>query len=373
MYAKVRTENPRVAGSHRSAWLISMLILGVFASTCTAADALSEDEGRAATVPTAWHDPSPHRVQFVTVERNVQLEVLDWGGIGRAVVLLAASGCTAHEFDDFAPKLTDHNHVYGITRRGFGNSGYVPGERGADLLGNDVVAVIDALRLSGPVLVGHSFAGAELSNVANRYPTRVAGLIYLEAAYPYAFDNGRGMSMAEFQQIVRQPRTPPPEAADLASFSALRAYYYRMHGARLPEAELRQEWDAAPEGRVGTRRMFPGSADLIPGVKQYSEIPVPALIIFANPHSLGPWLDNNSDPSVQAAVSAYSSTFEALTRKQENVIRAAVHSARVISLPRASHFVFMSNEAEVLREVRAFLAARPELADGVGYEYPGTG
>jgi hypothetical protein len=27
----------------------------------------------------SWLDPSPHRVQFVTVDENVKLEVLDWG------------------------------------------------------------------------------------------------------------------------------------------------------------------------------------------------------------------------------------------------------------------------------------------------------
>ena len=52
-----------------------------------------------------WRDPSPHTVQFVNVEQGVQLEVLDWGGNGRAIVLLAGSGNTAHVFDDFAPKL----------------------------------------------------------------------------------------------------------------------------------------------------------------------------------------------------------------------------------------------------------------------------
>jgi pimeloyl-ACP methyl ester carboxylesterase len=75
-----------------------------------------------------WQDPSPHRVLFVTVEKGVQLEVLDWGGEGKAIVLLAGSGCTAHVFDDFAPKLTHDYHVYGITRRGFGSSGYIADE-----------------------------------------------------------------------------------------------------------------------------------------------------------------------------------------------------------------------------------------------------
>jgi non-heme chloroperoxidase len=52
-----------------------------------------------------WHDPSPHRTTLVTVEDGVQLEVLDWGGSGRAIVLLAGLEDTAHVFDDFAPML----------------------------------------------------------------------------------------------------------------------------------------------------------------------------------------------------------------------------------------------------------------------------
>ena len=80
-----------------------------------------------ATQDTAWKDPAPHSVAFVTVESAsvntpVKLEVLDWGGSGRPLVLLAGLGNTAHVFDKFAPKLTAKYHVYGITRRGFGAS-----------------------------------------------------------------------------------------------------------------------------------------------------------------------------------------------------------------------------------------------------------
>ena len=65
-----------------------------------------------------WKDPSPHTTRFVSVEKDVRLEVLDWGGSGRPLVLLAGGGDTAHVFDDFAPKLTASFHVYGVTRRG---------------------------------------------------------------------------------------------------------------------------------------------------------------------------------------------------------------------------------------------------------------
>src|SRR5271168_5402177 len=122
-----------------------------------------------------WKDPSPHTTRFITVDRDVRLEVLDWGGSGRAIVLLAGGGNTAHVFDDFAPKLTAHYHVYGITRRGFGASDYSATDDPADRLGDDVVAVIDALNLKRPILVGHSISGVELSALANSHPNRVGG------------------------------------------------------------------------------------------------------------------------------------------------------------------------------------------------------
>src|SRR5258708_1255416 len=134
-----------------------------------------------------WRDPSPHSIQFVTVDENVKLEVLDWGGSGKPLVLLAGLGNTAHVFDDLAPKLAFEYHVHGITRRGFGASSTPASGYSADRLGDDVLAVLDALKLVRPVLAGHSIAGEELSSVATRHAERVAGVIYLDAGYSNAF------------------------------------------------------------------------------------------------------------------------------------------------------------------------------------------
>ena len=69
----------------------------------------------------AWRDPSPHQVRRISVDSSIRLEVLDWEGSGPPLVLL---GCylSAHSYDEFAPKLTNQFHVYGITRRGIGAS-----------------------------------------------------------------------------------------------------------------------------------------------------------------------------------------------------------------------------------------------------------
>jgi len=307
--------------------------------------------------PAAWKDPSPHIAQFVTVDKGLRLEVLDWGGSGRPPVLLAGGGDTAHVFDDFAPKLTSGFHVYGVTRRGFGESGFSATQPTADQLGSDLLAVLDALKLERPVLVGHSIAGEEMSSVANRYPQRLAGLVYLEAAYPYAFDNGKVPTMQQFQSLSG-PQPPEPAGPDLASFPALQQYYLRVLGFTYPEAELRQQWTSKPDGSVGAHRDFPGYAILASAItdyKKYSTIPVPTLAFFSLPHGQGRWVDTNTAPKVSEAAKAYSAALTPLTENQIKAFEQGVPGARVVRIAGAHHYVYLSNEADVLGEVRLFL------------------
>jgi pimeloyl-ACP methyl ester carboxylesterase len=298
-----------------------------------------------------WRDPSSHKVQFATVDEKVKLEVLDWGGRGRPLVLLSGLGNTAHVFDDFASKLTPDYHVYGITRRGYGASSVPASGYAADRLGDDVLAVLDSLKLNKPVLVGHSIAGEELSSVGSRHPSRVAGLIYLDAGYSYAFDNGKGVGLEEI--IKGAPQEPSPGPADLVSFSALQAWFGRVRGITFPVAEFRQTYDASPDGHLGKSRTPPSPPQaIIAGSQKYTKIPVPALAIFALPHDQGPWMEQNSDP----AVKAFAVRVDAMMEDQVNAFESGVPTARIVRLPRANHYVFLSNEADVLREMRAFLA-----------------
>jgi len=218
-------KNPLARWNHLR---VSILIIGFFAF-CLLAAVIALPTALYSQQSVPWRDPSPHATQFVTVDKDVRLEVLDWGGAGRPVILLAGGGDTAHVFDEFAPKLTANYRVYGITRRGFGASSYAPLKDGADRLGQDVLVVIRALKLKKPVLVGHSIAGVELSSVANLDPKRIAGVVYLEAAYPYSFDNGEGPSMKAFQE-TQGPQAPSPGESDLQSFTALQKWMRRSMG-----------------------------------------------------------------------------------------------------------------------------------------------
>jgi non-heme chloroperoxidase len=94
---------------------------------------------------------------------------------------------------------------------------------------------------------------------------------------------------------------------------------------------------------------------LISGGQKYTRIPVPSLFIFANPHSLGAWVESSADASVRSDAKAYSTTLGAMTERQEKSVETGVPAAHIVTIPNGNHFVFLSNETECLRAVQAFL------------------
>jgi pimeloyl-ACP methyl ester carboxylesterase len=91
------------------------------------------------------------------------------------------------------------------------------------------------------------------------------------------------------------------------------------------------------------------------GLEKYTRLEVPALAFFAAPHALG----DLGDPEELAKDPVAAERLEALDLKRTEYQAAAfergVHGSRVVRIPHASHFIFGSNEKEVLREVRSFL------------------
>ena len=316
-------------------------------------------EFRRPSKETAWLDPSPHSAQFISSENNVKLEVLDWGGSGRPLVLLAGLGNTAHIFDKFAPKLSATYHVYGITRRGFGASS-APLPSGdatysADRLGDDILAVLDALKLNRPVLAGHSLGGEELSSVASRHPERVAGLIYLDAGYAYAYyDRSRGdlgIDLIDLQKKLQQlrPGKGPQDPKHLIEELLATA----LPGFERDLKEMLKNLPEAPPGQPAQPQVPPITQAILAGMQKYADIRVPVLAIYAVPHATGqPFKDD-------AARIAAEARDEANTGAQAKAFESGVPSARVVLLPHANHYVFFSNEADVLREMNAFLGNLP--------------
>jgi non-heme chloroperoxidase len=311
-----------------------------------------------------WRDPSPHTVRLVAVEEDVRLEVLDWGGSGSALLLLAGLGDTPHVFDDVAPMLAARHRVVAIARRGHPRSSAPATGYTVDRLAADVMNVIDVVGLKNPVVVGHSFAGEEMHVLGGAYASRIAGLVYVDAAFDRA-DRFEAHEAA----LRALPPPPRPSPADLASFTTLRAFLTRTQGSPGPDARLRLRYVAnadgtvrgpwAPDGPV--MQAYSGLMRAMTEAYHPTPIRVPALSIYAVPKStddlmrLRPWYDGN-DPAIRERVA----TLAQLER--ENVVRHQKWFAEFAAGGRVAeisggHDLIATSPAEVILQIEEFVAS----------------
>jgi non-heme chloroperoxidase len=309
----------------------------------------------------AWRDPSPHQVRRVTVDSSVQLEILEWGGSGPPVVLLACYQST-HIYDEFAPKLTNQFQVYGITRRGIGASDKPDTGYAVQQSANDVLEVFNALKIQKALLVGLSCAGQVLTMFAAQHTDRLLGLVYLDGASdPTTTPADVGATMPDPANLPRPNK--PRVAPDNASFQALHASQVSDRGWAFPEAELRQQFAVNADGSVGRSQLSPvirRAITIDARIKpDYSGIRVPVLALYQREppfeQMAAGYLINNEQE--RAALRQEYAATRAMYDKWQRDLRASVPTARIVELQGASLYMFLSNEADVLREILAFAAS----------------
>ena len=314
-------------------------------SLCQSAQAPQEDRTR-------------HEILTVEVEPSVRLEVLDWGGSGSPVIMIPGLGMTAHSFDAFAAKLSATHHVYGITRRGIGNSSAptpTATNYTAARLGADVVAVMEHLKIPKAVLIGHSFGGEELSAVGTAHPEMVTGLIYLDAAYGYAFYDPRvGNLEIDVRDVREELANINPGKLPLDKRDQLRELLSQLPRLTKDLEALLQQMNDHPPPSDSSRLPPPQLVAMSQGQQKFTKMTVPVLAIFAYRHQLpadGMLQDEQQRKTADAAT--------VFTEEHVEALKAVVPKARIVRIPNADHFVFKSNEAEVLREIDQFMSGLP--------------
>lgn len=100
----------------------------------------------------------------------------------------------------------------------------------------------------------------------------------------------------------------------------------------------------ADSGDIGAARA------ILDGEQKYTKIPVPILAIYAPPHDLG-----RQAPTTPEGRAAQAAVEEVIGGAQAKAFERGLPSARVVRIPNADHYVFQSNEADVLREMNAFI------------------
>ena len=227
-------------------------------------------------------------------------------------------------------------HVYAVTRRGVGASdrpsaGYDP-KRRAD----DVLAVIDALGMRKPILVGNACGGDILHRLGGQHPDRLGGLVYLDAAE----DPTLKLSDYDF---------PPADRVNVAAFRG------KPTPVTFPPAEQRRIEQQPLDPAI--RKAITEDHLVRP---DYASIKVPVLALYRSTtlqqalKDFPPASDRERE-AVELAVAAR----RTVLAKWQGDLLAGVPGARIVEVPGANLFMFLSHEAEVMREIRAFAATLP--------------
>lgn len=298
-------------------------------------------------------------VLAVATAQGTSLEVLDWGGSGIPLVFLAGGGHTAHEFDEFAPRLTDEFRVVGITRRGIGGSSASRHQVARDGI-TDIAKVFDALELDSAIFVGHSQGGLEAAQFAEAYPDRCLGIVHLDSGYL-----GGSRAVAEALGDALPPEPPAPTAADSASTSTMRAWIERTQGVLLPESEIRATNRLDEKGRLIGRAPI----NTIPLDNRRGRVPphrweaidCPSLGLYAVTAPLETWLPHYAARYEKLSVEerqqaeAYVRAFSAWTAEQRRLF-ASFPQNEVVEFPASGHYFFLDQpeQERALFEIRRF-------------------
>ena len=253
-------------------------------------------------------DASPHTEHFIQAN-GIRVHYLDWGGEGEPLVMLTGYGTTALTFDHFASRFTDQFRVVSFTRRGTAPSERTPSGYDLATLTSDLEAVLDAVDFRRVHLVGHSFAGTEMTEFATLHPERVASLVYIDAALDSA-----------------------------AGFALMKDSF----------AQLPQPQPGSPYSQVmGWQQLY---------TPDFSKFRAPALAFYTTQAPTP--IPQGATEEVLRRIDEFARTkWMPLVDRMANKFRTETKTGRAIVFEGASHYIFRDREDDVVRVMRTFYSS----------------
>jgi pimeloyl-ACP methyl ester carboxylesterase len=164
------------------------------------------------------------------VANGTELHLLQWGDPS-APPLLLVHGMRGHArwFTPVGPALATHYRVLSVDLRGHGHSAHAP-PYGHDVYAQDIVALVDALQLERPILVGHSMGGSVTVRAASRLGSRLQALVLVDA--------GLGPPPRLQMRRSEAPRTTEREAFVFRTWEEARERFKLRPGGTVAAPEL---------------------------------------------------------------------------------------------------------------------------------------
>ena len=145
---------------------------------------------------------------------NLELSYRQWKPAGRAILLLHGLASNARIWDLLAPLLGKNTAIIALDQRGHGKSDKPDSGYDFSTVTADVVAFMDALGISNPIVVGHSWGGSVALCLAAKYPELISGLCFIDGGL-IEISRMPGNSLAKALINMAPPRWEGVSASDV--------------------------------------------------------------------------------------------------------------------------------------------------------------
>jgi pimeloyl-ACP methyl ester carboxylesterase len=314
----------------------------------------------AAAVSTGWNALALYRFRQSPpgqiYEVNGHKMRLDCMGSGSPTIVLDAGlGNDGLIWGGVQPVLAKTTRVCSYDRAGFGWSDPLPDPRDANHIAAELYGLLGAARINGPiVLMGHSISGIYMRAYVARYPSHVAGVIFVDGSTPWQNRNPafpavnppgwlHRLAMLRYQAtvVLGLPRVRGECSRSFPGFDARASKLQSEDYCRGSFSAVAAEW----------RSMDQSGAETV-GAGPFGDLPI---LIFSQ------------DPAQTTAEGSPRAMVDTWFTMQENLKKLSTRSRRIIAKG-SGHMVQLKRADLLEREVALFIAqVRGEAPEPTDY------
>jgi pimeloyl-ACP methyl ester carboxylesterase len=206
-----------------------------------------------------------------------------------------------------------------------------------------LLAALNALDLKNAVLIGHSFGGEELTRAAGVQSNRIAALVYLDAAIDQSEIRKMGANQLDGMRQAMQMKENVWE--ELLSSMTPPDY----HNIQVPAIAFFAVPKAATDSLERGIEIMKNYPDLEGSATERK--------MTASYKMLEAY--RNNDPMVRQNLGMSFAAYRAATENNIELFRTGVPHGRIVELMGAHHLIYLSNQADVLRELDYFMKDLP--------------
>ncbi|HEV2656246.1 MAG TPA: alpha/beta hydrolase [Ktedonobacteraceae bacterium] len=267
--------------------------------------------------------PSKAASDAFVAANSVTLHTLQWDGQGQTLVCVHGVTANASSFQALADALSPQHRLIAYDIRGRGDSDKPQTGYSIPIYATDLAALIDALGLERPVIVGHSLGALIGLYFAAHYPDKLSKLVLIDAGAPLPW-KGYDDQPAWLKASISRIGTPFPSfAAFIERMKA--APYLAPYWNEYMDLYFQHDVHTNADGSVVTktyreaviedaRHAYEGRPE-----DQWRSVQVPTLLLRA-----GQGLTSNND--------------QLLSEADAKAVQQGIRNIRYVNFPTLNHY-----------------------------------